>query len=144
LMWLKDYQGASDAMKQIIDGNVFRLVPINQFRALFDTGESQEMIFQMYYNANKGEFSDYYGHIMTYYLTNPYTDRGNLSLAVPKSKILEIYPDYAREELQSSFRVLISLLAPVSCVLYFLIHYRMENVKLCLQSSERLKTVLTT
>lgn len=98
LMWLKDYQGASDAMKQIIDGNVFRLVPINQFRALFDTGESQEMIFQMYYNANKGEFSDYYGHIMTYYLTNPYTDRGNLSLAVPKSKILEIYPDYARDK----------------------------------------------
>lgn len=97
LMWLKDYQGASDAMKQIIDANLYKLVPINQFRTLFDTGESEEMIFQMYYDAKKGEYSDYYGHIMTYYLTNPYTDRGNLSLAVPKSKILEIYPDYARD-----------------------------------------------
>lgn len=98
LMWLKDYQGASDAMKEIIDAKVFRLVPINEFRILFDTGESEEMIFQMYYNAKKGEFSDYYGHIMTYYLTNPYTDRGNLSLAVPRSKIQEIYPDYVRDK----------------------------------------------
>ncbi|RZM11644.1 MAG: RagB/SusD family nutrient uptake outer membrane protein, partial [Pedobacter sp.] len=81
-----------------VDGNIYKLVPINQYRALFDTGESEEMIFQMYYNSKKGEFSDYYGHIMTYYLTNPYTDRGNLSLAVPKSKILEIYPDYARDK----------------------------------------------
>lgn len=98
LMWLKDYQGASGAMQQIIDANVFQLVPINQFRALFDTGQSNEMIFQMYYDTKKGEYSDYYGHIMTYYLTNPYTSRGELSLAVPKSKILEIYPDYARDK----------------------------------------------
>jgi len=98
LMWLKDYQGASDAVKQIIDGNVFTLVPIDGFRALFDTGESNEIIFEMYYDATKGEYSDYYGHIMTYYLTNPYTSRGDLSLAVPKSKILEIYPDYARDK----------------------------------------------
>ncbi|RYF26629.1 MAG: RagB/SusD family nutrient uptake outer membrane protein [Flavobacteriales bacterium] len=98
LMWLKDYQGASNTLKEIIDANVYQLVPINQFRALFDTGESNEMIFQMYYDAKKGEFSDYYGHIMTYYLTNPYTSRGDLSLAVPKSKILEIYPDYANNQ----------------------------------------------
>jgi tetratricopeptide (TPR) repeat protein len=98
LMWLKDYEGASAAMKEIIDANTFRLVPINQFRALFDTGQSDEMIFQMYYNAKLGEFSDYYGHIMTYYLTNPYTSRGELSLAVPRSKILEIFPDYARDK----------------------------------------------
>jgi tetratricopeptide (TPR) repeat protein len=98
LMWLKDYQGASDAMKQIVDNNTFRLVPANQLRALFDTGESDEIIFEMYYDVKKGEFSDYYGHIMTYYLTNPYTSRGELSLAVPKSKILEIFPDYARDK----------------------------------------------
>ncbi|HRN57677.1 MAG TPA: RagB/SusD family nutrient uptake outer membrane protein, partial [Agriterribacter sp.] len=96
-MWLKDYQGASDAIKEIINSRVFKLVAINEFRILFDTGMSEEMIFQMYYDIKKGEFADYYGHIMTYYLTNPYTDRGNLSLAVPKSKILEIYPDYARD-----------------------------------------------
>jgi|GEM_PF-1129077 len=98
LMWLEDYQEASDAMKEIIDANTFKLVPINQFRALFDTGESEEMIFQMYYDAKKGEYSDYYGHIMTYYLTNPYTSRGDLSLAIPRSKILEIYPDYVRDK----------------------------------------------
>ncbi|RYY37404.1 MAG: RagB/SusD family nutrient uptake outer membrane protein [Sphingobacteriaceae bacterium] len=97
-MWLKDYQGASATMQEIINSGIFRLVPIDQFRALFDTGESEEMIFQMYYNAKLGEYSDYYGHIMTYYLTNPYTSRGELSLAVPRSKILEIYPDYARDK----------------------------------------------
>lgn len=98
LMWLKDYQGASAAVKQIIDSNTFRLVAANELRALFDTGESDEIIFEMYYDAKKGEYSNYYGHIMTYYLTNPYTDRTNLSLAVPKSKILEIFPDYARDK----------------------------------------------
>jgi len=98
LMWLKDYQGASDAIKLIIDANTFKLVAANQLRALFDTGESEEIIFEMYYDVKKGEYSDYYGHIMTYYLTNPYTSRGELSLAVPRSKILEIYPDYARDK----------------------------------------------
>lgn len=98
LMWLKDYQGASDAVKEIIASNTFRLVPAEQFRTLFDTGNSDEVIFQLYYDATKGEFSDYYGHIETYYLTNPYTDRSNLSLAVPKSKILEIYSDYAKNK----------------------------------------------
>lgn len=98
LMWLKDYQGASDAIKEIMDSKVFRLVPADELRALFDTGESDEIIFEMYYDVKKGEYSDYYGHIMTYYLTNPYTSRGELSLAVPKSKILEIYPDYAKDK----------------------------------------------
>lgn len=98
LMWLKDYQGASDAVKEIINSNNFTLVPINQFRDLFDSGESKEVIFEMYYDISKGEYADYYGHIMTYYLTNPYTSRDNLSLAVAKSKILEIYPDYARDK----------------------------------------------
>lgn len=98
LMWLKDYKGASDAIQQIIQSNTFELVPIEGFRAMFDTGESNEMIFQMYYDASKGEFSGYYGSILTYYLTNPYTSRTELSLAVPKSKILEIYDDYARDK----------------------------------------------
>lgn len=98
LMWLKDYQGASDAMKEIINSNTFSLVPMDQLRNLFDAGESEEAILQMYYDIKKGEFADYYGHIMTYYLTNPYTDRSNLSLAVARSKILEIYPDYARDK----------------------------------------------
>ncbi|MBX3252697.1 MAG: RagB/SusD family nutrient uptake outer membrane protein [Chitinophagaceae bacterium] len=97
-MWVKDYEGASNAIKEIIASNVFRLVPIDGFRNLFDQGESDEIIFEMYYDLKKGEYSDYYGHIMTYYLTNPYTSRGELSLAVPKSKILEIYPDYARDQ----------------------------------------------
>ncbi|WP_439581570.1 RagB/SusD family nutrient uptake outer membrane protein [Dyadobacter bucti] len=98
LMWLKDYQGASDAIKQIIDEGKFSLAPIEGFRDMFDKGETNEMVFQMFYDASIGEFSDYYGHIMTYYLTNPYTDRGNLSLAVPRSRILQIYPDYARDQ----------------------------------------------
>ncbi|PWK72540.1 putative outer membrane starch-binding protein [Mucilaginibacter oryzae] len=98
LMWLKDYQGASDAIKEIINSNNFTLVPVNQFRDLFDNGESKEVIFEMYYDNTNGEYADYYGHIMTYYLTNPYTSRDNLSLAVAKSKILEIYPDYARDK----------------------------------------------
>ncbi|MCO5240977.1 MAG: RagB/SusD family nutrient uptake outer membrane protein [Chitinophagaceae bacterium] len=96
-MWLKDYKAASDAVKEIIASTTFKLVPIEGFRSLFDQGESEEAIFHMYYSAKKGEFSDYYGHIMTYYLTNPYTSRANLTLAVPKSKILEIYPDYVRD-----------------------------------------------
>lgn len=97
LMWLKDYQGASDALGQIISERVFSLVPVEGFRDMFDKGESDELIFQMYYNADYGEFSDYYGHILTYYLTNPYTSRDNLSLAVPRSRILEIFADYARD-----------------------------------------------
>lgn len=98
LMWLKDYQGASDAMKQIIDEGKFSLTPIEGFRDMFDKGESDELIFQMYYDVSAGEFSDYYGHILTYYLTNPYTSRGNLSLAVARSRVLEVYPDYARDK----------------------------------------------
>ena len=98
LMWLKDYQGASDALKQIIDEGKFSLVPIEAFRDMFDKGEGDELVFQMYYDVSVGEFSDYYGHILTYYLTNPYTSRGNLSLAVARSKVLEVYPDYARDK----------------------------------------------
>lgn len=98
LMWLKDYQGASNAIKEIMDSNIFKLVTVDGLRTLFNTGESEEVIFEMYYDVKKGEYSDYYGHIMTYYLTNPYTSRGELSLAVPKSKILEIYPDYAKDK----------------------------------------------
>ncbi len=97
-MWLKDYQGAASTLQQIIDGRIFSLVPIEGFRDMFDRGESDEMIFQMYYSKEAGEFSDYYGHILTYYLTNPYTSRGDLSLAVPRSRILEIFPDYARDK----------------------------------------------
>ncbi|MCC7524161.1 MAG: RagB/SusD family nutrient uptake outer membrane protein [Chitinophagaceae bacterium] len=96
-MWLEDYQGASDALGEIMGSNLFKLVPIEEFRRLFDTGESEEVIFEMYYDIKKGEYSDYYGHIMTYYLTNPYTSRTNLSLAVARSKIMEIYPDYVRD-----------------------------------------------
>jgi tetratricopeptide (TPR) repeat protein len=98
LMWLKDYQGASNAIKEIMDSNIFKLVTMDGLRVLFNTGESEEVIFEMYYDVKKGEYSDYYGHIMTYYLMNPYTSRGELSLAVPKSKILEIYPDYAKDK----------------------------------------------
>lgn len=97
-MWLKDYQGASDAVRDIIGSHTFNLVPIEEFRNLFDKGESEEIVFEMFYDTKVGEYSDYYGHIMTYYLTNPYTSRGELSLAVPKSRILEIYPDYARDK----------------------------------------------
>ncbi|WP_442591304.1 RagB/SusD family nutrient uptake outer membrane protein [Pedobacter sp. AW31-3R] len=97
-MWLKDYQGAADAIQEIMNSNTFKLVTMEELRSLFDAGESEEIIFEMYYDRNKGEYSDYYGHIMTYYLTNPYTSRGDLSLAVPRSKILEIYPDYARDK----------------------------------------------
>ncbi|MFC3198730.1 RagB/SusD family nutrient uptake outer membrane protein [Parapedobacter deserti] len=97
LMWLTDYQGASDALQRIISDGPFALAPISGFRDLFDRGETDEMIFQMYYNKGLGEFSDYYGHILTYYLTNPYTDRGNLSLAVPRSRILEIFHHYAQD-----------------------------------------------
>lgn len=97
-MWLHDYQGASDAIQQIIDSKIFKLVSMDELRLLFDAGETEEIIFEMYYDQKKGEYSDYYGHIMTYYLQNPYTDRGELSLAVPRSKILQIYPDYARDK----------------------------------------------
>lgn len=97
-MWLKDYQSASATLQLIIQEGEFSLVPIAGFRDMFDRGESNEMIFQMYYNAEIGEFSDYYGHIMTYYLTNPYTSRDNLSLAVARSRILEIFPHYAADK----------------------------------------------
>ncbi|RKD88261.1 RagB/SusD family nutrient uptake outer membrane protein [Mangrovibacterium diazotrophicum] len=93
-MWLGEYQKASDALQKIIDSNVFKLASVDDFRDLFDEGESEEVVFEIFYDADLGEYSGYYGHIMTYYLTNPYTSRSNLSLAVPKSKILEIYPDY--------------------------------------------------
>src|SRR5690606_22027571 len=82
---------------EVIDSKVFRLVAVDEFRALFDAGDSDETIFHLYYDESKGEFSDYYGHIMTYYLSNPYTPRTNLTLAVPRERILQIYPDYARD-----------------------------------------------
>ncbi|NGM64113.1 RagB/SusD family nutrient uptake outer membrane protein [Sphingobacterium sp. SGR-19] len=96
-MWLKDYEGAAAKLQEIIESNYFELAPISGFRDLFDKGESNEMVFQMYYDNQFGEFSDYYGHILTYYLTNPYTSRSDLSLAIPKSRILEIFPDYQRD-----------------------------------------------
>ena len=96
-MWLEEYQEASDAIQQIIDSGNYRVVPIGLFREVFDRGGSEEMIFELFYDADLGEFSDYYGHILTYYLTNPYTSRSNLSLAVPRSKIMEIYPHYVAD-----------------------------------------------
>jgi starch-binding outer membrane protein, SusD/RagB family len=93
-MWLGEYQKASDDIQKIIDSDVFELVPISDFREMFDNGNSNEIVFQMYYDADEGEYSGYYGTILTYYLTNPYTSRSNLSLAVARSKILEIFPDY--------------------------------------------------
>lgn len=96
LMWLKDYEKASATMQKIIESGVFELVPISEFRNLFDKGESRESIFHLFYDAELGEYSDYYGHILTYYLTNPYTSRDNLSLAVPRSRILQIFSEYAK------------------------------------------------
>lgn len=98
LMWLGEYDKASATMAELMASGKFGLVPIERFRELFDRGETEENIFQIYYSAQQGEYSDYYGHIMTYYLTNPYTSRSNLTLAVPRSRILEIYPDYARDK----------------------------------------------
>ena len=97
-MWLGEYQKASDAIQEIIDSGEFSLVSTDKFRDMFDQGESDEIVFEIYYDADDGEYSGYYGTILTYYLTNPYTSRSNLSLAVPKTKILEIYPEYAEDE----------------------------------------------
>ena len=97
-MWLKQYKEASATMQQVIDSKYFALEPISNFRNMFDKGEGRELMFQMFYDAGVGEFSDYYGHILTYYLTNPYTSRSNLTLAVPRTKILEIYSDYAKDK----------------------------------------------
>lgn len=97
-MWLEEYQQASDEIQKIINSGTFSIVSMEDFREMFDKGESEEMIFEMYYDSKLGEFSGYYGHILTYYLTNPYTSRSNLSLAVPKTKILEIYPHYVADK----------------------------------------------
>lgn len=97
-MWLGKYQKASEDIQQIINSNVFELASVNDFRNMFDKGESNEIVFEMFYDANVGEYSGYYGSILTYYLTNPYTPRSDLSLAVPKSRILEIFPDYAKDK----------------------------------------------
>lgn len=96
-MWLEQYQEASDAIQLIIDSGNFRLVPIELFRDMFDEGGSEEMLFEIFYDADVSEYSGYYGHILTYYLTNPYTSRSNLSLAVPKTSIYEIYPHYTED-----------------------------------------------
>lgn len=96
-MWLEEYQKASDAILKIMDSGNYGLTPAEGFRDLFDKGETKEVVFEMYYDSDDGEYSDYYGHILTYYLINPYTPRGTLSLAVPRSKILEIFPDYAND-----------------------------------------------
>lgn len=98
LMWLKDYDQASKTIQEVIDSKYFTIEPISEFRNMFDKGEGRELVFQMFYNKDIGEFSDYYGHILTYYLTNPYTDRANLTLAVPRARILEIYTDYAHDK----------------------------------------------
>lgn len=98
LMWLGEYEKASATISEIIASGKFGLIPIERFRDMFDRGETEEIIFQVYYNAALGEYSDYYGHIMTYYLTNPYTSRTNLTISMPRSKVLEIYPDWVRDQ----------------------------------------------
>ncbi len=98
LMWLEKYEAASLKLNEIIQSGQFYLAPVSEFRRLFDKGESDEIIFQLFYDNEFGEFADYYGSVMTWFLTNPYTDRGNLSVSVPKSKISEIFPDYAKDK----------------------------------------------
>lgn len=93
-MWLEEYQEASDAIDKIIQSGTYEILPISFFREIFDEGGSSEMIFEMFYDKEYGEFSGYYGHALTWFVVNPYTSRDVLSVAIPKSKIFELFPEY--------------------------------------------------
>ncbi len=90
-MWLGENQNAVDAINKIEQSNIYRLLPIEGFRDLFDGGCSDEGIFEIFYSNDVGETIGYYGSSLTWYYVKPFTSREEGSFGIPKTKILEAY-----------------------------------------------------
>ncbi len=92
-MWLGEYQKAVDVIDKIEKSGVYRLLPVEDFRELFDEGCSDEGIFEIFYSFETGERIGYYGSSLTWYYVKPFTSREDGSFGIPKSKILETFTD---------------------------------------------------
>lgn len=90
-MWMEDYQKAFDAVTQIENLGIYRILDASQYRSIFDEGETDEGIFEIYYSTEQGEDVGYYGQSLTWFLPRPYTTRGNISATVKKQVIMDLY-----------------------------------------------------
>lgn len=90
-MWQKEYQKAVDAINQLEETGLYRLLDASKYREIFDKGQSDEGIFEIFYSFDYGEYETYYGSALTWYFIRPFTNRSTLSFAMPKSKIMEIF-----------------------------------------------------
>ncbi|MDN5213671.1 RagB/SusD family nutrient uptake outer membrane protein [Fulvivirgaceae bacterium BMA12] len=90
-MWLGEYANAVAVIDKIQKSNVYRLLPTEEFRALFDDGCSDEGIFELFYSFEAGESLGYYGSSVNWFFVRPFTNRENGSFGIPKTKILETF-----------------------------------------------------
>ncbi len=101
-MWKGEYENAVAAVDKIQKSNVYTLLPATSYREIFDDGCSDEGIFEIFYSFETGETQDYYGSALTWFFIRPFTPRGELSAAIPKSTIQEMYP-YANDARVAAF-----------------------------------------
>lgn len=90
-MWQEDYQMAVDAVSSLEATGLYRIMDATQYREIFDKGRSDESIFEIFYDADIGEYETYYGSALTWYYIKPFTTRSDLSYCMAKSKIMEVY-----------------------------------------------------
>ncbi len=102
-MWLGEYENAVKAIDKVQQSGIYRLLPTEDFRELFDEGCSDEGIFEIFYSFETGETASYYGLSVTWFFVRPFTSREEGSFGIPKSKILEMYPDLSDKRIAEFF-----------------------------------------
>lgn len=90
-MWNEQYDKAAESVKSIEEIGNYDLLDASQYRNIFDIGSSREIVWEIYYNKEIGEYETYYGSSLTWFFIRPFTTRTKLSVGIPKSKIQEIY-----------------------------------------------------
>lgn len=90
-MWMKEYQKAFDAVTEIQNLGIYRILDASQYRTIFDKGQSDEGILEMYYNIAQGESVGYYGMAQTWFFIRPFTPRVQISISMAKAKIAQLY-----------------------------------------------------
>ena len=102
-MWLEEYQNAVDAIDKIQKSEVYRLLPVEDFRELFDEGCSDEGIFEIFRSTETGEDVGYYGSQVTWFYVRPFTSRQEGSFGIPKTRILEAFTDLSDKRIPEFF-----------------------------------------
>jgi len=90
-MWMGEYQKAFDAVTEIQNLGIYRVLDASQYRNIFDEGQSDEGILEMFLSIEKGEWVGYYGLAQTWFYIRPFTTRDRISIAMPKAKIEQLY-----------------------------------------------------